>query len=193
MKTKLKIGLVGEDPNDTASIINLLKGKYPDTFEFKSLIKRIKGNQLDNNRTHLSLKIEFDDYGPDYVLFIRDADGLPSEQDKLDKIKSWFNKLNGSVNKKGILLINIYELEALILADIETFNKLYSTSIKYSRNCMHQKEPKEFLIEKTAKNRKVYSESHCPEVFQHLRYDILVAKCAYFKDFNVFLNKLIIN
>jgi Domain of unknown function (DUF4276) len=193
MKTKPKIGLVGEDPNDTDSIINLLSGKYPNTFQFKKLIKLIRGSQLDNARTHASLKIEFDDYKPDYVLFIRDADGLPSEQDKLDKIKSWFNKLNGSVNKKGILLINIYELEALILADIGTFNKLYKTSIKYAKSCMHQEKPKEFLIQKTSKNNKVYSESHCPGIFEHLSYDVLVANCAYFKEFDTSLKKLIIN
>jgi hypothetical protein len=188
-----KIGLVGEDPNDTLSLRNLLAGKYPAAFQFKQLIRNKKGYQLNNARTDAALKIEFEDYKPDYVLFIRDADALPSEKDKLDNVKAWYAKLNNVVNKKGILLINIYELEALILADIETFNKLYGTSIQYSKNCMHQKEPKEFLIQKTAKNSKVYSESHCPEIFKHLKYDVLIAKCAYFKDFNTSINKLITN
>jgi hypothetical protein len=81
------------------------------------------------------------------------------------------------------LLINIYELEALILADIATFNKFYGTSINYSKNVMHHKEPKEFLIQKTAKNKKTYSESHCPEIFRHLDISIIRQKCIYFREF----------
>ena len=34
------------------------------------------------------------------------------------------------LNKKGIHLLHIYEIEALILADIETFNKIYKTKMK---------------------------------------------------------------
>ena len=193
MKTRLKIGLIGEDPNDTTSIRNLLTRKYPNFFQFIQLIKNKKGYQLNNARTDAALKIEFEEYKPDYVLFIRDADGLPSEETKIEAIKKWYTKLNAIVGKKGILLINVYELEALILADIETFNELYRTSINFTRNCMHQKEPKEYLIQKTSKNSKVYSESHCPEIFERLRYDVLVANCAYFKEFNASINKLTTN
>src|ERR1700743_2437831 len=124
---KLKIGLIGEDPNDTQSIRNLLQRRYPDSFTFKQLIKNKKGYQLDNARTSAALKVEFDDFKPNYVIFIRDADALPGENEKIQKAHNWFIKLNQIVNNKGILLLNIYELEALILADIETFNRLYGT------------------------------------------------------------------
>lgn len=128
--------------------------------------------------------MEFEDFNPNYVLFIRDADGLPSENEKIKKVQDWFKRLNPTVNSKGILLINIYELEALILADIETFNALYGTSIQFSRNCMYQKEPKEFLFQKTSRGRKVYSESHCPEIFKSLKIDKIIQNCSYFKDFH---------
>jgi hypothetical protein len=147
------------------------------------LIRNKRGYQLNNSRTDKALKVEFEDYNPQFVLFIRDADALPSENVKINKVHEWFNKLNPIVNNRGILLINIYELEALILADIETFNRLYGTSIKFEKNCMHKREPKEFLIQKTWKNKKVYSESHCPEIFKFLRTDILISNCAYFKAF----------
>jgi len=185
-----RIGLIGEDPNDTLSIRNLLWQKYPGVFQFKQLIRNKKGSQLNNTRTEVALKIEFEDYKPDHVIFIRDADALPTEKEKIDKIIAWFEKLNKTVKQKGILLINIYELEALILADIESFNRLYATSIQYSKNCMHQKEPKEFLMQKTAKNRKVYSESDCPNIFEHLKYDVVVTNCAYFKDFDTTIKQL---
>ena len=181
---RLKIGLVGEDPNDTLSIRSLLSGKYPDVFHFKQLIRNKRGHQLDNTRTDAALKIEFEEFKPDYVLFIRDADALPSEYEKLEKVRKWFEKMNNVVGKRGILLINIFELEALILADIESFNKIYGTTIQFSRNCMYQKQPKEFLIQKTAQNRRVYTESDCPSIFENLKYDVIVANCQYFRDFD---------
>lgn len=192
MKRK-KIGLIGEAPNDTLSIQNLLSRKYPDIFQFKQLIKNKKGYQLNNSRAVAALKLEFAEYSPDHVLFIRDADALPSEVDKIQVIKDWYEKMNQIVDKRGILLINIYELEALILADIGTFNKLYRTSIQYSNNCMHQKEPKEFLKQKTSNYPKIYSEAHCPEIFKHLSFDLLVANCTYFKDFDTSIKNLITN
>ena len=57
---KTKIGLIGEDPNDTLSIQNLLLQKYPDLFQFKQLIKNKRGYQLNNSRTDAALKVEFD-------------------------------------------------------------------------------------------------------------------------------------
>lgn len=190
---KIKIGLIGEDPNDTLSIQNLLVQKYPGIFHFKQLIRNKKGYQLDNARTDAALKVEFEDFDPRYVLFIRDADALPSEAEKIQKVKNWFKKLNQVVDDKGVLLINIFELEALILADIATFNRLYGTSIQFRKDCMHQKEPKELLIRKTAKNRKVYSESHCPEIFRHLKFDLIVANCSYFREFIQTFESLNIN
>jgi hypothetical protein len=191
---KTKIGLIGEDPNDTLAIKNLLLQKHPDNVHFKQLIKNKKGYQLDNARVGAALKVEFEEFNPKYVIFIRDADATATESAKLQKVRDWFNKLNPVVNNKGILLMNIYKLEALTLADITTFNTLYGTDIDYSKNVIYQKEPKEFLIQKTSKGRKVYSESHCPDIFTHLQIDMVKKNCTYFKQFHDdFANKLNIN
>ena len=80
-------------------------------------------------------------------------------------------------------MLNIYELEALIFADIETFNKLYSTSIKGNRDVSYIERPKEELKEKTRKLKKKYFESDCPKLFKELRIDIVSKNCAYFKTF----------
>jgi hypothetical protein len=178
-----KIGLIGEDPNDTIAIQNLLQNQHSNGLQFKQLIKNIRGHQLDNERTFHSLKIEYTDYQPHLVLFIRDADGIATENKKIKKVVDWFNNLNKTVENKGLLLVNIYELEALILADIATFNKLYGTLIKFPGNVMYQTEPKEFLIQKTFKNRKRYSEAHCPDIFKHLNFDTVINNCKYFKSF----------
>ena len=179
-----KIGLVGEDPNDTTSIKNLLDGKHPKAFQYKQLLKNARGHQLNNKRVDAALKIEFEEYNPHCVIFIRDSDSLPTEKEKIQEAINWFYKLNDTVNKQGIFLLNIYELEALILADISTFNKEYKTTIKFTGNVMYQKEPKEFLIHKTFKSKKTYTESHCPELFKKLSFDLLIANCKYFFDFH---------
>ncbi len=177
------IGLIGEDPNDTTSIKNLLLKKHPSGLVFKQLLRNKRGNQLDNPKVAASLKIEFESAQPHFVLFIRDVDGLPTELVKIKKVDDWFNKLNLVVNDKGILLKNIYELEALILADIATFNKIYHTTISFTSNVMYQNDPKGFLMQKTSKTKNQYKESHCPQIFDELNVDEILAKCSYFKTF----------
>lgn len=186
-----KIGLIGEDPNDTNAIKNLLERKYPKNIKFQQLLKNIRGHQLDNARVSKSLEIEYKEYKPNFVIFIRDADCISTEQAKIQKVHDWFSKLNISVNNTGILLMNVFELEALILADIATFNKLYRTTIKYSGNVMFQMDPKKFLKEKTYKNHKKYSESDCPNIFKQLDFDIVLNNCTYFKAFyEIFMEKV---
>jgi hypothetical protein len=180
----IKIGIIGEDPNDTKSIQNLLSKRFSKLITFKALIRNKKGYQLNNTRVKVALQIEFERYKPQYVLFIRDADGIITNKDKLRAAHNWFLSLNKVVQNKGLFLLNIYELEALVLADIETFNKLYGTSIKYPKDVMFKEEPKEFLMQKTEKNKKSYKEADCPEIFEKLNYNTLLANCKYFKEFD---------
>lgn len=39
----IKVGLIGEDPNDTQAIKNLVSQKFGDKLSFKQLIKNKKG------------------------------------------------------------------------------------------------------------------------------------------------------
>jgi hypothetical protein len=45
----MRIGLIGEDPNDTSAVINLLKRKYSH-LHFKILLKKVKGYDLDRGQ-----------------------------------------------------------------------------------------------------------------------------------------------
>lgn len=72
--------------------------------------------------------------------------------DKLKTRNDWFNKI---IIENKLFLLCIYEIETWkILADIETFNKIYNTKITYNKNPMFEKDPKEFL---KRKNPKKYS------------------------------------
>ena len=100
--------------------------------------------------------------------------------------EEWFYTLEQATNGKGLFLLNIYELEALILADVEAFNQLYGTSISFSGDPMRRKEPKEYLqrkIKAVKKSKKYYHESDAPEIFSALDITQLLKNCRYFKAF----------
>lgn len=81
------------------------------------------------------------------------------------------------------MLLNIWELEALIFADIDTFNKRYKVSHSFKGDPMRVKEPKEVLMRITKKGAKQYKESHCPEIFSSLDIERIKANCKYFHTF----------
>jgi len=87
----IKIGLVGEDPNDTKSIQNLLLQEYRGRIKFEILAKRITGYQLDNPKIKRSLPIEVKDKKCQIVILIRDTDGFQSKNSKVMKVQNWFN------------------------------------------------------------------------------------------------------
>ncbi|WP_184550615.1 DUF4276 family protein [Mucilaginibacter sp. FT3.2] len=181
----IKVGLVGEDPNDTSAIKNLLEKRYKDRVLFKPLVKGIKGHQLDSPKIKKSLPIEFEDQECKFIVYIRDLDAFKSQEDKLQAKRQWFKDLDELVNNAGILLLNIWELEALIFGDIETFNKIHSIDHKFKSDPMKVKDPKGELKRITSKSKKRFHESHCPEIFKQLDIDKIEAKCSCFKDFIV--------
>jgi len=179
----IKVGLAGEDPNDTLSIKNLLEKRYSKKVLFCQLAKRSMGYQLDNPKIKRSLPIEFASANCDFILYIRDLDALRSDKLKLKAKLDWFKDLDAAINKKGILLLNIWELEALILGDMATFNKLYKVSHKFKGDPMFEDKPKETLKNLTFKSQKQFKESHCPEIFKQLDIDLVEKNCSCFRDF----------
>lgn len=179
----IKVGLVGEDPSDTSSIKNLLKTKYSDSVNFKPMLRNIRGHQLDNVKVTRSLAVEAKTEKCKFIIYIRDLDGLPTQQDLIIKKKSWFDNLNLITGKNNIFLLNIWELETLIFADIENFNKSYKTSLKCPGNPMHIADPKGRLKEATRKLNKKFEESHCPDIFNLLNLNTISNNCTFFKTF----------
>ena len=48
---------------------------------------------------------------PDIVIFIRDLDGLKNNSTQVTLRKQYFTDFNSVVNRNGILLLHIYEIE----------------------------------------------------------------------------------
>jgi hypothetical protein len=84
---------------------------------------------------------------------------------------------------KNLLLVHVYELEALVFADLETFNREYGTEIKHANKKVSEIEsPKEKLIQHTRPEKK-YQTSHCPELFSKMNIETVIQNCPYFKKF----------
>ncbi len=81
-------------------------------------------------------------------------------------------------------MLNIYELESLILADINTFNEIYGIGIEEAPNPMLIEMSKELLKEKSNGN---FRESDNPEIFKKL--DLEKMKTRH-KAFAIFCNKM---
>lgn len=176
----MKIGLVGEAPHDTNSILNLLS-RQPlfAAASFTALINDIHGSMLDNQKTKHILRKQFDNEKPDRIIFIRDLDSLEDNELALDLRKEYFLSFNSVVDYKGIFLLNIYEIEALIISDLTTFNQFFNCNVIYEADPMALDMPKEFL----KKNCKKYTETVNPEIFKHLVFETILQNCKYFREF----------
>lgn len=176
----MKIGLVGEAPHDTNSIFNLLS-KQPEfvAVDFIALINNLHGSLLDNQKTKHILRKQFENEKPNIVIFIRDLDGTLANNNTYDIRMEYFKNFNSIVDRKGLFLLHIYEIEALIISDLPTFNSLYNCNVIYDNDPMKLVMPKEFL--KT--NCKKYTETSNPEIFKQLVFETLLQKCKYFEEF----------
>jgi len=174
----IKIGLVGEAPGDTDSIRNLLRKRFDEKrFEYHTLIRNIRGSQLDNQKTKRLLRIEFEHENPDIVIFTRDLDALTPNAEKITQRKIRYSESNSVVNSTGVFLLNIWELEALILADIETFNDLYNCSIVVDKRPSEYEEPKELLMAESKRGNRGYDTSHNEDVFDNLEFETVLGNC----------------
>src|SRR5690606_22087321 len=105
------------------------------------------------------------------VLCIRDLDGFSSQEHLVQARKDWFDNVCQNVSCSSVLLLNIWELEAFLLGDIDSFNRFYKSNLSYMGNPSAQPNPKEWLKSRTKKLKKSYKESDCPELFASLDYD----------------------
>ncbi|MCG9911068.1 MAG: DUF4276 family protein [Flavobacteriales bacterium] len=179
----MKIGLVGEAPSDTKAMKNLLNKRFSH-FTFETLIEDIRGSELDNQKTKHLLRASYIVKRPDYVIFIRDLDSLETDRKKILERNEYFNNSKSIVNNKALFLLHIFEIEALILTDIETFNKKYSCAINEVEDVMKVVDPKKLLKENSS-----YKEGDLPDLFDKICFDKTL-NCAYFKTFVNKLDKL---
>ena len=198
----VKIGVIGEHPqNDSQALINLLgqSGKIEKKkFRFKVILDRLRGSQLDENPSTPNkkavrlLRQAFLINKFNFIIYIRDLDKLPSNTKEIKEKKQWFDKFEKQAgNGEGKFFLAIYELESLILADVDTFNKIYKTKIKFSKNPMFQDDPKGLLMKATSKNQKKYKESDCSDLFKKLDITTILKNHKGVNSFKEFYDNLV--
>jgi hypothetical protein len=190
---KIKIGVLGEHPsNDSEALCHLLRPFANNNVQFTVILKKLRGSQFDNEQMFLkALKSEFLGEDLHYIVLIRDLDGLLSENSKIKMRDTWFNNANKFIENKGIFFLAIAEMEALILADIETFNRMYSLNIKPIGNPMTTLKPKEDLQRFSDKSKRGrYTENHAPDIFKSLNFKTIYKNHKGDRSFQTFADEL---
>lgn len=177
------IGLVGEAPNDTGALQNLLSKRYSGSgIVFKTLLHDMTGDMLQSKEGYKFLRLENQLEKPDFIIFIRDLDALWTDRKKRAERVAYFRKSINIVHRKGIYLLHVFEIEALIFADIASFNKEYKTTIPELKNIADVtliENPKEVLRNLS---KGAYKESHNEKHFAKVDFDKLL-EVDYFKEF----------
>jgi hypothetical protein len=204
MNRKL-IALVGESPNDTLPVAALLAQEFSsEEYEFSPLLSIARQNQLrgglldmkvqEKKRTRQGvfdgriqpprfltiLRLEYQIKRPAIVVFIRDLDALEDDKTALALKKKWFRKARQVVDDKAVFMLNIWELEALIWADLDgvkLHEKYKLIEFKQFEDPMKISTPKEELM------KHKYDPSDCHEIFKLLRSNVVAENCRYYDKF----------
>jgi hypothetical protein len=182
-----RIGLIGESPNDTNSFINLFSRQYPGLCEYFPLLKNYRGGNLDNVKLSspvvAQLKTDYRFMQPDFVILIRDADALESDHVKMNDRLTKLYALGNAVTQNATYLFCIWEMETLLLADMDTVNAKFKTFLTYPYQAndpvdpMLKADPKQFLIDNCG-----YNTSDCSELFKTIDFNKLLS-VRFFSEF----------
>jgi hypothetical protein len=190
---KIKIGIVGEHPdNDALALSYLLKNVAQADVEFIILLKNYRGSNLDSKSFVQDLKADFRRKEPQFIILLRDLDALLSDHEQLAKRDAWVKKANNAIDQKGIPFIVIYEMEALILSDIDTFNDYYKLQRKSVGDPKMMEDPKGKLKNWTEKTQKgKYTESDAVKIFPLLNFRTVYDNHKGKRSFQTFADELV--
>jgi hypothetical protein len=205
MSEPINIAILGESPNDTEALIPLLNQRFGGKANFVSILSKVRGSNMDTVDFPNRLRIEFQffDPKPQVLVAVRDLDGLANDKKQNEVRKDFFRKIRNAINEsskserrstgkgksdsKFCYLLCIYEIEALIMADIEVFNHHYGTNLQFD-NPEKVIQPKEVLTAASSKSNKgAYDEADCRKLFPLLRIDTVEQNS---RQFRVFLQEL---
>jgi Domain of unknown function (DUF4276) len=182
-----RIGIVGENfQNDACAFKAFLTPHYEGQITFVPIGNTLNGKIFATQKVLSTIPTLVKVNKLDAVLFMCDLDNESKKRER----HQWFSTIQKSVNFKSVLFIAVKELEALILADIEIFNKIYGVSIQYHKNPKFEEDPKKFLMTRTEKSKakRQYDEPHALEIFSQLRFDIVYKKHKDEDSFQAFID-----
>ena len=187
-----KIAILGEHPDNDAEAFRVLLEKRPyPKVQFSVPIRQLRGGDL---KVPLAvaryIKNAMREKDIDNFIILHDLDGVLSETEKVRMMDEWFDKLNKAIDNIGIFYLVVAETEALLLADIETVNKRYSTKLKKYGNPMMVSDPKKELREKTEKSKSKYEPSHCNNLMENISFQEVYKNHKGERSFQSFIDEL---
>ncbi len=187
-----RIGIISENyNNDSKAVAYLLKKRFGKQATFIPLLKSISGKGLEEIRKVAAiLKTEISKNSIDLLILVRDLDALISDKKEIKRVENWAQTIKKKLTTDQKLFIVIFELEALILADINTFNGVYKTKYQLKTSPKFQSEPKELLKQITRKTKRKYKESDTPEIFQQLNFQKVYQNHKGENSFQSFIDEL---
>ncbi len=181
----IRIGIIGENyQNDACAFKAFLTPQYKGKAEFIPLGKSLNGKLFAAKKIIQTISPLVKDKEIDAVIFMCDLDN----ESKKDVRNQWFTTIQKSADFKAIFYLAVMELEALILADIETFNEIYGIIGQYTKNPKFESDPKQVLENRTNKAKRKYDENHATEIFEKLRFDIVYQKHKEDDSFQAFID-----
>jgi hypothetical protein len=194
---KIKIGIIGENTNDVLAVVGLLKKQaFAANLVFFELLEKTNSSFLDEGKGHKAADLaaaEFRTLKPDFILYIRDLDVVAKNRAKyktqIEFRSNIFQKLNQKVNEQAIFMLNIYEIEALILADFEKFKRIYNNETWFfdAKTAAEEVKPKGTLKNFLGKDPIIN------DLIPKLRIDIISENHTHFKAFYSEFQKMIDN
>ena len=183
-KTPFRVGVVGESSFDTKALRDLLERQYGQRAQFLDLSLRLEGGQFDGHKAHTMFKIRYAAKRPDLVIIFRDLDRPADDQEMQRKRAVFFEEMNALVGGKGLFLVHVYTIEALLIAHIEVFQKKYDWQCRVPANPTTIPKPTQFLRDASRNSRRPYVKALCPNMMELVAYHFLTKRCRYFADFD---------
>jgi len=189
----MRVGIVSENfKNDSKSLKFLFEKKFSsETVVFIPILKQVEGDSLLRPRVAKLIEQQINRKNLNLIILAKDLDGLPSEKEKIIQLKKKSKDIQSSLSANYLLFLVIFELEALILADVDTFKKIYNIpSYQFKKNPIFLPNPKEELKRATTKAKKQYEPSDVAEIFQQLNFDKVYQNHKGENSFQSFIDKL---
>ena len=128
----MRVGIISENyENDSIALKVLLEKHFlKKKVTFLPICRTVEGDNLLNTKSARKINIESKKNQIDLVILAKDLDSLLSDKKRINEINNKIKSIAKQTKPSIVPFIVIYEQEALILADIQTFNKEYKISYK---------------------------------------------------------------
>ncbi len=185
----IRIGIIGENfRNDACAFKAFLTPQYEGKIELVPLFNSFSKGVPAFSKIIRSMPTEIQKQQLDALLCMLDLD----EHRKRGERNQWFKEIQKGISIRSIFFLAVMELEALILADIDTFNKIYGITGRYDKDPKLNTDPKKELRGRTdlsSKAKRKYEEKHAFEIFEKLHFDIVYKKHNEDDSFQAFIDR----